>query len=233
MQRQEWTFCGELLLHVKAEKVGVYLTRNILLCRFTFFWFPHRYFLTFEDHAKRLNVFNMKVFAPNPIIHGQYRITVSVPNDIKLATSCLARYLQVLFSDSFVVIGAMLTSINLITIRDYWIHLSVMFISFVLDCWLVPVLPRILCKSGILTTDLPHTVKSHHAPILVSAEKVRHGALWCQDQGNNFVTGVPCPGDILSLRDPIPSAGHQLRVACQSKPGCNIKYLAEHHPESL
>ena len=30
MQRQEWTFCGELLLHVKAEKVGVYLTLNIL-----------------------------------------------------------------------------------------------------------------------------------------------------------------------------------------------------------
>ena len=140
-----------------------------------------------------------------------------------------ARYLQVLFSDSFVVIGAMLTSINLITIRDYWIHLSVMFISFVLDCWLVPVLPRILCKSGILTTDLPHTVKSPHAPILVSAEKVRHGAPSCQDLGNNFVTGVPCPGDILSLRDPIPSAGHQLRVACQSKPGCNIRPGQWHH----
>ena len=164
MQRQEWTFCGELLLHVKAEKVGVYLTRNILLCRLKFFWFLHRYFLTFNiwgpcEKAK------CEVFAPNPIIHGQYRIRLSVPNDIKLATSCFARYLQVLFSDSFVVIGAMLTSINLITIRDYWIHLSVMFISFVLDCWLVPVLPRILCKSGILTTDLPHTVKSPHAPI--------------------------------------------------------------------
>ena len=26
-------------------------------------------------------------------------------------------------------------------------------------------------------------------------------------------------GDILSARDPIPSSGHQLHVACQSKPG--------------
>ena len=60
--------------------------------------------------------------------------------------------------------------------------------------------------------------------ILVSGESKAQGP------GNNLVTGVSCPGDILSAPDPIPSPGHQLHVACQSKPGCNIKYLAEHHP---
>ena len=114
----------------------------------------------------------MKVFAPNPIIHGQYHIMLSVSKVGNVLPA--SRYLQVLFSDSFVVIGAVLSSINLITISDYWIHLSVMFISFVLDCWLVTVLPRFLCKSG---TTLLNT-KCTPSRIKKAAEKVWHRRVW-------------------------------------------------------
>ena len=56
--------------------------------------------------------------------------------------------------------------------------------------------------------------------ILVSGESKAQGP------GNNLVTGVSCPGDILSAPDPIPSPGHQLHVACQSKPGHHTIYCA-------
>lgn len=89
-------------------------------------------------------------------------------------------------------------------------------------------MPRIMCKSGMRmghhrTNTGLHNVKMH--PIMVSAEKVRHRGL-----GNNLVTGVSCPGDILSCRDPIPSSGHQLCVACQSKPASEHAVTSVNHP---